>query len=63
MKQKKYETPSVFHTRIKVENSICSASSEVTNPNTTSGRIDEHSINSDFTGDFSSSSWDTDPTK
>ncbi|MGN1215094.1 MAG: hypothetical protein ACI4TJ_02490, partial [Candidatus Cryptobacteroides sp.] len=62
MKQKNYETPSVFHSRIKVENSICSASSEVTNPDNKSGRIDEHSINTGFDADFSSGSWDTDPT-
>lgn len=63
MKQKMYETPSVFRSRIKVENSICSASSEVTNPNNTSGRIDEHSINSGFSADFSESPWDINPTK
>lgn len=62
MKQKMYETPSVFRSRIKVENSICSGSSEVTNPDKASGRIDEHSINTGFEADFSSSSWDTDPT-
>lgn len=62
MKKKKYETPSVSLSRIEVENSICSASAEVTNPDKTSGRIEEHSINADFGGDFSGSEWDTDPT-
>ena len=63
MKKKKYETPSVSLSRIEVENSICSASAEIKNPNENSGRIDEHSINSGFVGDFSGSNWDTDPTK
>lgn len=62
MKKKKYETPSVSLSRIEVENSICSASAEVTNPDKTSGRIEEHSINAGFGGDFSGSEWDTDPT-
>ena len=62
MKKKKYETPSVSLSRIEVENSICSASAEVTNPDKTSGRIEEHSINTGFGGDFSESGWDTDPT-
>ena len=62
MKKKKYETPSVSLSRIEVENSICSASAEVTNPDKTSGRIEEHSINAGFGVDFSGSEWDTDPT-
>ena len=62
MKKKKYETPSVSLSRIEVENSIFSASAEVTNPDKTSGRIEEHSINAGFGGDFSGSEWDTDPT-
>ena len=63
MKKKKYETPSVSLSRIEVENSICSASAEITKPDKNSGRIDEHSINDDFSGNFSGSEWDTDPTK
>ena len=63
MKKRKYETPSVSLSRIEIESSICSASAEVTNPDKASGRIDEHSINGDFSGDFGSSSWDVDPTK
>lgn len=62
MKKKKYETPSVSLSRIEVENSICSASAEIKNPNEDSGRIDEHLINDGFGGDFSGSEWDTDPT-
>ena len=62
MKKKKYETPSVSLSRIEVENSICSASAAITNPDKNNGKIDEHSINSGFGGDFSGS-WDTDPTE
>ena len=52
---------------VEVESAFCGASSEVTNPDKASGRIDEHSINTDFGGDFSESGsesgWDIDPTK
>ena len=47
---------------VEVESAFCGASSKVTNPDKASGRIDEHSINTDFGGDFSESGWDTDPT-
>ena len=46
-----------------MESGFCSASAEVTNPDKASGRIDEHSINDGFGGDFSGSKWDTDPTE
>ena len=46
---------------VEVESAFCGSSSEVTNPDNANGRIDEHSINIDFGGDFSSG-WDTDPT-
>ena len=48
---------------VEVESAFCGASSNVTNPDKESGRIDEHSINTDFGGDFSGSEWTTDPTK
>ena len=48
---------------VEVESAFCGASSEVTNPDNANGRIDEHSINIDFGGDFSGLEWDTDPTK
>ena len=60
--KKDYESPSLSLRRIEMESGFCSASAEVTNPDKASGRIDEHSINKDFGGDFSSE-WDTDPTK
>ena len=61
--KKDYESPSLSLRRIEMESGFCSASAEVTNPNKDSGRIDEHSINTGFGGDFSGSEWDTDPTK
>lgn len=61
--KKDYESPSLSLRRIEMESGFCSASAEVTNPNKEDiGRIDEHSINDGFGGDFSSK-WDTDPTK
>ena len=59
--KKDYESPSLSLRRIEMESGFCSASAEVTDPNKDSGIIDEHSINPDFGGDFSSK-WDTDPT-
>ncbi len=46
---------------VEVESAFCGSSSEVTNPGPTPAGINEHSINIDFGGDFSSG-WDTDPT-
>ena len=60
---KDYESPSLSLRRIEMESGFCNASAEVSNPDKTSGRIDEHSINTDFGGDFSGSKWDTDPTE
>ena len=48
---------------VEVESAFCGSSSTVTNPDNKNGRIDEHSINTDFGGDFSESEWTTDPTK
>ena len=60
--KKDYESPSLSLRRIEMESGFCNASAEVTNPDKASGRIDEHSINAGFGGDFSGSEWDTDPT-
>ena len=62
MPRKNYETPSTRYQMVEVESAFCGASSNVTNPDNANGRIDEHSINTDFGGDFSESKWDTDPT-
>ena len=61
--KKVYETPFTTHVRVEMESQLCAGSSEVTNPNKDSGRIDEQSTNKDFGGDFSESGWETDPTK
>ncbi len=67
--KKVYETPFTSHVRVEMESQLCKASSEVTNPDKASGRIEEHSTNTSFGGDFSESStvpgsgWDIDPTK
>ena len=63
MKRKNYLSPSTFRSRIEVESAFCGASSEVTNPNKDSGRIDEQSINTGFGGDCSESGWDTELSK
>ena len=63
MPRKNYEAPSTRYQMVEVESAFCGASSKVTNPDKASGRIDEHSINDGFGGDFSGSVWDTDPTK
>ena len=61
--KKVYETPFTTHVRVEMESQLCAASSEVTNPNKEDvGRIDEQQTNTGFGGDFSGSSWDTDPT-
>ena len=59
--KKDYESPSLSLRRIEMESGFCSASADVTNPGSESAGINEHSINTDFGGDFSSG-WDTDPT-
>lgn len=63
MKRHEYLSPRTSRSRIEVESAFCGASSDVTNPDKASGRIDEHSINTDFGGDFSESGWDIDPIK
>lgn len=63
MKRHEYLSPRTSRSRIEVESAFCGASSKVTNPNEDYGRIDEHSINNDFGGNFFDEKWDTDPTK
>ena len=61
MPRKNYEAPSTRYQMVEVESAFCGASSEVTNPDNANGKIGEHSINTEFGGDFSESGWD-DPT-
>ena len=63
IKRKKYESPLTEMARVQLEDGICAGSSEITNPDKTSGRIDEHTINDNFGGDFSKENWDTNPTE
>lgn len=64
MKMKKeYESPLLSVWRIEMESGFCSASADIKNPGTENAGIEEHSVNTGFTGDFSGSNWDTDPTK
>lgn len=61
IKRKKYESPLTEMARVQLEDGICAASSEITNPGPESVGIEEHKINDTFEGNFSSS-WDTEPT-
>ena len=63
IKRKKYESPLTEMARVQLEDGICAASSEITNPTNTKVGIEEHQINKDFGGDFSEGGWETDPTK
>lgn len=63
MNKKMYETPSTKRSLVEMEAGLCAASVEVTNPDNANGKINEHSVNTDFGGDFSESGWETDPTK
>lgn len=60
--KKPYESPSTKCTLVEMEAGLCAASTTVTNPDNANGRINEHSLNDDFGGDFSGNKWDTDPT-
>lgn len=62
IKRKKYESPLTEMARVQLEDGICAASSEIKNPNTDAGRIEEHKTNTDFSGNFSTGGWDSEPT-
>ena len=61
--KKVYETPFTTHVRVEMESQLCAGSSEVTNPDKASGRIEEQATNAGFGGDFSGAEWDTAPTE
>lgn len=61
-KKKKYEAPETKKTQVELEAGICAASVIITNPERNGG-ITEHETNTDFNGDFSSDTWDTNPIK
>lgn len=55
-----YESPETKKIQVELEGNLC-GSATVRNPDTNSGRIEEHSKNADFSGDFSGSEWDSKP--
>ena len=58
MKRTVYEAPVTELFRVELEGNFC-ASADVENPNKDEiGRIDEHQVNTEFSADFSSGSWD-----
>lgn len=59
---RQYESPLTVRAQVQVEKGFMKASVTVKNPNTNSGRIDEHKTNTDFSGDFSEEVWDSNPT-
>ena len=63
IKRKKYESPLTELARVQLEDGICAASSEITNPGPESAGIEEHKTNTGFSGDFSGEEWTTDPTQ
>lgn len=63
MKRNEYESPRTSRSCIVVESAFCGASSDVTNPNKASGRIDEHWIGNDIDLSTDGVGWTIDPTK
>lgn len=57
---KPYESPSTKKTQVELEEGVCAGSATITNPKEVGG-INEHKTNTDFSGDFSSDTWDTNP--
>ena len=55
---KSYESPLTVRTQVALESGICAGSADVANPNNEYGKIDAHSVNTGFEGDFSTSDWD-----
>ena len=62
IKRKKYESPLTEMARVQLEDGICAGSSEITNPGPESVGIEEHKTNTDFSGNFSTGGWDSEPT-
>ena len=58
MKRTVYEAPETKLFRIEMESGFCSGSADVENPDKETGRIENHEVNTGFTGgDFSSETW------
>ena len=56
--KEKYESPLTKKTTVSLENGICAASADVKNPNEDNGRIEKHTVNSDFDFTFDDQEWD-----
>lgn len=56
-----YESPLTVRTQVQVEKGFMKASVTVKNDKE-NGRVQEHQVNTDFSGDFSKEVWDTNPT-
>lgn len=46
--KKVYETPFTSHVRVEMESQLCAGSATVKNPESTSGGIDAHDVNTEF---------------
>ena len=58
MKRTVYEAPETKLFRIEMESGFCSGSADVENTKEDTGRIENHEVNTGFTGgDFSSETW------
>lgn len=58
MKRTVYEAPVTELFRVELEGAFMSASAEVTNGSQNNLGIEDHDVNTDFSADFSSGSWD-----
>ena len=62
MKRTVYEAPVTELFRVELEGNFMAGSADVKNPNADNGRIEEHQVETGFTGgDFSNTGWDAEP--
>ena len=61
MKRTVYEAPVTERFSVELEGNFC-GSADVQNPNTGNGKIEEHQVETGFTGgNFSDTGWDAEP--
>ena len=59
MKRTVYEAPETKLFRIELEGGFMAGSADIENPNTETGKIDDHEINQDFnSNNFTSGVWE-----
>ena len=58
MKKKMYVSPETEMKLIELENGFMSGSANIQNPNSESGRIEQHQVNQDFSFTFDDQEWD-----